>query len=89
MGIVSGIVVYFMIFWTALFCILPWGNKPHEEHGQGLAGSAPHNPRLKQKFIITALVSALIWVIVYILIELDIVDWRMIAEHMAEEDHLS
>ncbi len=86
MGPVSGIVVYLMIFWTALFCILPWGNKPHNEQGEGLAGSAPKNPRLKQKFLITTIVSAIIWTVIYVLIEMEIVDWRLMAQQMAGEE---
>ncbi len=86
MTIFTGFMVYLMTFWTVLFCVLPWGNKRHENEEEGLAGSAPANPRIKQKFIITALVSAIIWGIIFALVEMQIVDFRGIALQMAKED---
>lgn len=86
MSIFTGIILYLMIYWTALFAILPWGNKAAEipEHGEW--GGAPINPRIKQKFIITGFVAAAIWLIVFVLIQMDVIDFRSIARHMSEED---
>ena len=75
-----------MIYWTALFAILPWGNKAAEIPEDGQWGGAPINPRIKQKFIITDFVAAAIWLVVFILIQIDVIDFRGIARHMAEED---
>lgn len=86
MGWFTGIVVYLIIFWTALFAVLPWGNKPHYDENIGTAGSAPANPRILKKFLITAAISAMIWGVVYILIEIEIIDFYGIAEQMMTED---
>ena len=86
MSLFTAIIVYLMIFWTALFCILPWGNKRHETEDEGLAGSAPANPRIKQKFIITAFVSFVVLAIVYVLVEVQLIDFRSIALEMTRED---
>jgi predicted secreted protein len=86
MNLFTGIIVYLMIFWTVLFTVLPWGNKPLENIEEGNAGSAPANPRIKQKFMITAAVSAFLWVIIATLIHLNVVDFYAIAESMKQED---
>lgn len=86
MSIFTGIILYLMIYWTALFAILPWGNKAAEIPENGEWGGAPINPRIKQKFIITGFVAAAIWLIVFVLIQMDVIDFRSIARHMAEED---
>ena len=86
MGLVSGIVVYLITWWTLLFAVLPWGVERHahtEDTQLGNVTSAPKNPRLRQKFIITTVLSAVIWVIIYVLIEIDIINFHEIANTMS------
>jgi len=86
MGIFTGVILYLMIFWTVLFAVLPWGNKPADNLEEGNAGSAPANPRIKQKFLITAIVSIAIWAVIAALIHLEVIDFFAIAEGMKQED---
>lgn len=86
MGVFSGIVVYLIVFWTVLFTILPWGNRAHGEEGRGFAGSAPAQPRIKKKFLITGAISAIIWVIIYFMIDYNVFDLFDMGRLMAEED---
>lgn len=86
MSIFSGIVVYLITFWTVLFAVLPWGNHAQEVPEGGQAGGAPINPRIKQKFIATALISAVIWVIVFLMVHFEVIHFRDIARAMFEED---
>jgi predicted secreted protein len=86
MTIFTGIIVYLLIFWTVLFTVLPWGNAAAEDVEPGHVGSAPANPRLKQKFLITLLVSALIWCIIAFLIHIEVIDFYDIARDMMAED---
>lgn len=86
MSIFSGVIVYLMVFWTVLFTILPWGNAPDQNPEEGNATGAPANPRMKQKFIATAIVSTIIWGVIYVLIEIEIIDFYAIARMMVEED---
>lgn len=88
MGIFTGIVLYALIYWVALFAVLPWGNRAPEgdELQSGNATSAPVNPRLKQKFIATAVVAAVLWGIVFALIKMDVIDFYQIARTMSQED---
>lgn len=86
MNIFTGIVVYLMIFWTILFAILPWGNQAPERPEGGAMGGAPANPRIKQKFLITFLVSTLIWAIIAGLIYMEVIDFYEISRQMVAED---
>ena len=75
-----------MVFWTALFMVLPWGNKSSETPEQGMAGSAPANPRIKQKFLITFIISTIIWLIILALIYFEVIDFYEISRQMVQED---
>lgn len=86
MTIATGIVLYMITFWTVLFAILPFGNQAAEIPEDGQSGGAPINPRIKQKFIATAIVSAILWVIMFFMIEYKIIDFFEIARQMSEED---
>ena len=86
MSIFTGVIVYLLIFWTALFAILPWGNHLPDEKEPGTMGGAPANPRIKQKFIVTALVSAVLWVIVFLLVHYNVIDFHAASMQMAAED---
>jgi predicted secreted protein len=74
-----GIVVYILIWWTLIFCILPYGNRSSEQVNIGEAPSAPQNPRIKQKFIITTIVTTIIWLLIYMGFELGWFSWDDLA----------
>jgi predicted secreted protein len=83
MGWVTGIAVYIVIWWVAVFAVLPWGARRSENPLTGTVESAPDQPRLKLKFLITTGVAALLWLIVYALVRSDIVDFHEMAKAMA------
>lgn len=64
MDIITAIIVYLLIWWTLLFAVLPYGNAPDEKVQSGHATSAPANPRLKKKFLLTTALSFVLWAIV-------------------------
>lgn len=88
----SGLVVFLCIWWTAIFMVLPWGNNPEPGAAQApnefFGKSAPANPRIKQKFIITSVVSIVIWLIVFAAVESEVINFREIAEQLAIQDGL-
>lgn len=86
MNIFTGIIVYLLIFWTVLFMILPWGNRARENAEVGMAGSAPANPRIKKKFMITFVVSTILWIIIAALIQMEVIDFYEISRNMVAED---
>jgi predicted secreted protein len=87
MDVVSGLAVYFVIWWLVLFTVLPWGWKPEQQPGTGHAASAPANPRLVRKFLVTSGISAIIWLVVFCSIKYDVIDFRPDAAAMMQEDN--
>lgn len=73
MNLVTGIAVYLTIWWTALFAILPLGGKTYWHEGveppvKGMDSGAPIEPRLKQKFILTTIVTTVLFVLLWLCI---------------------
>lgn len=84
----SGIIVYLLIWWVTLFTVLPWKSRPPRRPGMGHAASAPKTPNLGVKFVVTSVIAAFVWGVVYLLIEKGFINYRAIAMHMMQEDHL-
>jgi predicted secreted protein len=69
MKIAYQIAVYFIIWWTVLFAILPFGIKSQHEGGdiaEGTDPGAPQKPQLLKKAIITTLVTSVVYAAFYI-----------------------
>ena len=82
MGWVSGIAVYVIIWWTVLFAVLPWGIRPAEDPVPGEMPGAPENPRLWTKAGVTTAISAVVWGVVYLLVDSNLISFREMAERM-------
>ena len=72
----NGILAYLIIWWVVLFAVLPWGVKVPEQPEEGHATSAPERPMMWRKVAITTLLSGLVWLGVYALIEADLIAIR-------------
>jgi len=86
MTIFTGVIVFLLIFWTVLFTVLSWGNKARAKPEKGMAGGAPANPRIKQKFLITLGISTILWVIIFSLIQMEVIDFYEISREMVKQD---
>lgn len=71
-----GIATYVVIWWLAIFAVLPWGIKPAEDDDLAHAAGAPRNPRLWQKAAITSVVAAVIWLGLYWAVTHQVIDFR-------------
>lgn len=87
MGPISGVVVFLMVWWTALFAVLPWGIRQSEEPIIGNTVSAPDKPKLLKKFLITTLVSVVIWLVIYGLISSNVISFYDMAADMEAQDN--
>lgn len=80
MGIAGGLVVFFITWWTVLFAVLPFGVRRHDELGEdqppGTEAAAPARPMILKKFMWTTAITAVIWVIVYVVIESNVFSFR-------------
>ena len=74
----SGIIVYLLVWWTALFAVLPFGTRPDPDGDPAAGGwrGTPQQPLLLRKLVATTLVSAVIWVGIYALVESDWLSFR-------------
>jgi len=79
MDIVSGIVVYILLWWWVLFMVLPFGAKAPDEVETGHASSAPEKPLMMVKLAATTAISAGLFVVVYLVISSGIFSFRDLA----------
>lgn len=62
----GGIALYFVIWWTGLFAVLPFGARSQAEAGEVPAGTepgAPAMPALREKALWTTLLSAVVLIV--------------------------
>ncbi|HEX6956834.1 MAG TPA: DUF1467 family protein [Ferrovibrio sp.] len=71
-------VAFVIIYMVVLFCVLPIGVKPaaeaEEEMLPGQATSAPTNPRMGFKFLLTFAISLVLFGIYYVIGYYDLLD---------------
>ena len=70
MNIVSGIAIYFIMWWLVLFTVLPFGVRNSAEAGeavqQGNEPGAPVHPMILRKVVITTILATVLFVIFYV-----------------------
>jgi predicted secreted protein len=73
----TGVVLFVIIWWTALFAVLPAGTKPipQADATSGWRG-APERPRMLMKVIVTTIIASLLWAGVYALVRSDYLSFR-------------
>jgi len=77
MSLSFAIAIYFIIWWTVLFAVLPIGVRTQAEDGAIVPGtpeSAPAAPRLLRVVLLTTVISALVFAALWALIRYGIVD---------------
>ena len=63
-NIATGLAIYFVIWWIALFLTLPFGVRSQHEVGEGVDGTDPGAPvasQMGRKLIWTTVISAVIY----------------------------
>ena len=68
MNWVTGILVYVIIWWLIFFMALPFGVRAEENPEVGHEPSAPANPMLWRKALITSIITAGLWGVAYYVI---------------------
>jgi predicted secreted protein len=72
----TGFVVYFLIWWTILFAVLPWGVRRDDNPEPGHDPGAPARPYLWTKVGATTVVAGLLWLIAWWLISASWISFR-------------
>jgi predicted secreted protein len=60
--------IYFLIWWTVLFAVLPWGIKSQHETGEIAPGTDPGAPTItgfKSKLIWTTILATVVFAVFY------------------------
>jgi predicted secreted protein len=77
MDFAFGLSVYFVVWWTVLFAILPLGTRTHWDEGKPVPGGgepgSPVDPKLKRKFITTTWVASLVWLVIWAIIRFGLI----------------
>ena len=80
MGITGSIIVYVLIWWIIFFSVLPVGIQSNKEKFkekiEGIDPGAPLNPKIGKKFLITTLITSIIFIVIYYLVELNLLNLR-------------
>ncbi len=80
MGVTGSIIVYVMIWWIIFFSVLPIGIQSNKEiYKEKIGGNdpgAPKNPRIVQKFLLTTLITSIIFAVIYYLVKIDLLNLR-------------
>jgi predicted secreted protein len=70
------VAAYVVIWWIAIFAVLPFGARLSDEGDLGRAAGAPANPRLKLKVVVTSLIAAVLWLALYWAVTHGVVNFR-------------
>ncbi len=77
MSPITWFAIYMTIWWTVLFAVLPLGSRSFHEAGitppPGVDPGAPVNPNLKRKFITTTIVSAVVFVLLFLVLHFQLI----------------
>ena len=80
MGITGSIIVYVLIWWMIFFSILPVGiqskKEQFKERIDGIDPGAPNNPNIGKKFLITTIITSVIFIVIYYLVSFNLLNLR-------------
>ncbi len=80
MGITGSIIVYVLIWWIIFFSVLPIGIQSNKEKFkekiEGVDPGAPINPKIGKKFLVTTLITSIIFIVIYYLVEINLLNLR-------------
>ena len=65
--LIGALALYFLVWWTTLFAVLPFGVRSQAEAGDVAPGSdpgAPALPALREKAVLTSLAASLVFTLV-------------------------
>ena len=84
MSITGSVVIYVILWWIVFFSILPVGIQSNKEafreNIEGIDPGAPKNPKIAIKFLITTVITSVIFVVIYYLVKIDFLNLRKFLE---------
>jgi len=79
-GITGSIIIYVLIWWIIFFSVLPIGIQSNKERFkekiEGIDPGAPNNPKITKKFLITTIITSIIFIVIYYLVKFELLNLR-------------
>lgn len=82
MNVFSGAMVYVLVWWMVMFCMLPLNIQSLTTGENGTMPGAPREPGLKRKAVLTTIISTFVWLIIYAIIRSNLISFHDIALKM-------
>ncbi len=82
MGVTTILAIYFIIWWTVLFAVLPWGVRSQEESGEISPGTDPGAPAVHtvwKKLMWTTVIASVVFGILAAVYELGLIPYDYLA----------
>ena len=80
MGVTGSIIIYVMIWWIVFFSVLPIGIQSNKEtfkdNIEGIDPGAPKNPKIAKKFLITTIITSIVFIMIYYIVDLGFFNLR-------------
>ena len=77
MGLTGSIIVYVIIWWIVFFSLLPIDvNRYKNIKIEGEDPGSPENPKILKKFIFTTIISSILFLIIYYLVNYNYINLR-------------
>ena len=80
MGITGSLIVYIIIWWIVFFSILPVGiqsnKRVFKDNIGGFDPGAPKNPKIAKKFFITTIITSILFIVIYYLVNIGLLNLR-------------
>ena len=80
MSTTGSLIVYISIWWIVFFSVLPFGiksqNAKFNEDLRGNDRGAPKNPNIRKKFLITSMITSVIFLVIYYLVSQNYLNLR-------------
>lgn len=73
MGLVTGLAVYFIVWWITLFMVLPFGIKRQDDVEEGHDPGAPDKSQILIKMTINTVVALVVWLAIYMVDAFDLI----------------
>ena len=80
MGLTGSIIIYVMIWWIVFFSVLPVGIQSNKEtfkdNIEGIDPGAPKNPKIAKKFLITTIITSILFIMIYYFVKIGVLNLR-------------
>ena len=80
MGLTGSLIIYICIWWIVFFSVLPIGiqsnKETFKESIEGIDPGAPKNPKIAKKFLVTTIITSILFVVIYYMTNIGFLNLR-------------